>query len=327
MSATVTLAYFGKTPARGDFIRSHAQTQVIAAMDQWLSQALEFMAQDAHWKSCYDQAPPLHFAFLSPSNPRVLAGHLAPSSDQSGRRFPLVTLGTLEVDAPRGFTCRAPMALNKLWLKLEQGVQGIRSAADPGATLLDYARQHLEVEVDPVAYDASYRDFLELQTVGSLQTMLAQAGHAMDLRLSLLALGMLLESIPSSGHQPIDKGLSLPLPADRLFHPFVATLWLELVSGFLSRSDVEMALFMPQATPEHAPMMHIGFSGGNAKHLSAMLDTRTRQEAFIDVRQADWAQAHADETFGAKKLSSYLQQPQLSMLQAVKTFREAFLGE
>jgi type VI secretion system protein ImpM len=325
--APVSLAHFGKIPSRGDFIRSHSQTQLIATMDQWLSQALEVMAQDAHWKACYDQARPLHFAFLSPASTRVLAGHLAPSSDQSGRRFPLVTLGTFEVGSPQGFTARAPMAINKLWLKLENAVSQIRSSDDPSTALADYARQEIDIDTDPAAYDASYRDFLELQTVGSLQAMLGQAGHEVNLRLSLLALGMLLESIPGSGNQPIEKGLCLPLPADRLFHPYVATLWLELISRFLTRSSVEVAVFLPQATAGQSPMMYIGFSGGSAQHLSAMLDTRTVGDHFIDIRKAAWAEADAEANYGSKKLSSYLQQPQLSLLQAVKTFREAFLGE
>ncbi len=325
--APVTLAYFGKVPARGDFIRSASQAALIEAMDQWLSQGLETMAQDVHWKSRYDQARPIHFAFLSLRSTKVLAGHLLPSADQSGRRFPLVAVGSFEVRLPAAFIGRAPMALNKLWLRLDRAAQQIHAADDAAAAQADYARQHLELDTEPGAYDASFRDFLELQTVGSLQTMLGDAGHALDMRLSLLALGLLLEAIPGHAGQAIDKGLCLPLPADRLYQPCVATLWLELVSRFLRQSDVEVALYLPQPTPGQAPLMFLGFSGGSPGHLSAMLDPRADHEAFVDVRQAAWAEAHADQRYGAKKLSSYLQQPQLSLLQATQTFREAFLGE
>ncbi len=325
--APVTLAYFGKIPARGDFIRSHANAALIQAMDQWLSQGLEAMAQDVRWKSLYDQAWPIHFAFLSLRSHRVLAGHLVPSTDLSGRRFPLVAVGSFEVGSPNGFIGRAPMALNKLWLKLERAAQSIRAADDPADALAEYTRQQIALDTETGAYDASFRDFLELQTVGSLQAMLADIGHELDVRLSLLALGLLLESIPGSAQQPIDKGLCLPLPADRLYQPYVATLWLELVSRFLSRSDVEMALYLPQPAAGEAPLMFISFSGGSPAHLSAMLDPRTVADSFIDVRRSAWAETHAEQAYGAKKLSSYLQQPQLSLLQALTTFREAFLGE
>lgn len=331
MISTLTptrLVYFGKIPTRGDFIRSPGPAALIKTMDQWLSQGLETMAQDAHWKSLYDQAWPIHFAFLGTGSHAVLAGHLAPSTDQSGRRFPLVTAGTFDTSAPAGFTARAPMALNKLWIKLSHACQQIRTADDPAPALGDYLQQQIDIDAEPGAHEASYRDFLELQTVGSLQTLLQQARHDIDLRLSVLALGLLMESVPSRGNQPIDKGLCLPLPAIKLHQPYVATFWLDLIARFIkARPDLEIALYLPQPPQDEAPLMFVSFSGGSAHHLSAMLDPRTVHDAFVDMRRARWAEAHAGQSYNTKKLSSYLQQPQLSLMQAARTFQEAFLGE
>jgi type VI secretion system protein ImpM len=137
--------------------------------------------------------------------------------------------------------------------------------------------------------------------------------------------------VPANGNQPIDKGLGLPLPKDLVYRPYVATLWMDLVARFLARTNMELAVFLPQGAAkgqtEPPPMMYLGFTGGDAYHLAAMLDARGLDDDFVDIRQADWAQPLIEETYGTKKLSSYLQQPQLSLHQAVNTFAEAFLGQ
>ena len=39
----VPLAYFGKIPSRGDFVRSANQPGLIQMLDRWLSQGIELM--------------------------------------------------------------------------------------------------------------------------------------------------------------------------------------------------------------------------------------------------------------------------------------------
>jgi type VI secretion system protein ImpM len=156
--------------------------------------------------------------------------------------------------------------------------------------------------------------------------MLREAGHAVDMRQAMLALGLLLQPLLTSETQVLKKGLRLPLPADPLYRPLVATFWLELVVPFLQRGDFEVALFMPRRAGAAAPTLAIGFSGGSAAHLRAVLDPAASDEVFVDPTPAEWVEEHAREDYAVKKLSSYLQQPQLSLRQAMATFREAFLG-
>jgi type VI secretion system protein ImpM len=188
----------------------------------------------------------------------------------------------------------------------------------------------VELDVAPQAYEASFRDFLELQTVGSLEAMLRQAGHEIDLRQTLLALGLLLQPVPASGSSQLDKGVRLPLPADPLYQPYVSTLWLELVSRFLRHGDFELLLFIapgPGQPPDGSPTLTLGFSGGSPTVLQAALDPQVGERVFVDLRDAEWVEEHVQQDYAVKKLSSYLQQPQLSLKQAQATFREAFLGE
>jgi type VI secretion system protein ImpM len=324
--ANVPLAYFGKLPSRGDFVRSANQASLIQTLDRWLSQGIELMSTDSRWKEVYDRGPKAHFAFLSVNSPRAMAGHLAASSDAAGRRFPFVVAGTFDVGAPLDFMSRAPMALTRPWARFEQLARGACIATDASPVLGELAQAELDIETAPAAYDASVRDFIELQSVGSLEAMLRQSGHGIDLRQAMLALGLLLQPVLTSSGMELKKGLRLPLPTDALYRPLVATFWLELVAPFLARGDFEVALFFPHHGSERAPTLSIGFSGGAPAHLHAVLDPDASSAVFVDPTPADWVEEHARNDYAVKKLSSYLQQSQLSLRQAMATFREAFLG-
>jgi type VI secretion system protein ImpM len=136
-----------------------------------------------------------------------------------------------------------------------------------------------------------------------------------------------LQPVPASGVSRLDKGLALPLPNDPLYAPFVGAFWMSLVAPFLARGDFELALFVLRREPDGGSELCIGFAGGSPATLQAIFDVDKRDEAFVEVVAADWADEHADDDYAIKKLSSYLMQPQLSMSQAMRTFKECFLGE
>jgi type VI secretion system protein ImpM len=335
MSTPVAMVYFGKLPSRGDFVRSSQQAALTQTLDRWLTQALEVMSQDPHWKPAYDKAEPLHFAFLGATNKAALAGHLLASTDASGRRFPFIAAGTFEVEAPLDFMGRSPLVLARLWARFEQAARAACVAEDATPQLAEMNRAQVELDTEPGAYDASYRDFLEMQTIGGLQQILQSQHPQVDVRRIFLALGLLLQPVPSSGNSQLEKGVRLPLPADPMLQPLVATLWMDLVSRFLSRGDFEVVLFLPQAGAStmnmagsmSAASLAIGFAGGSPASLHAALDRRVGDEVFVVLSRPEWVDAFADQDYGVKKLAGYLEQPQLSLRQARATFREAFLGE
>ena len=326
MSLMSTL-YFGKLASRGDFVRGGPHRSLIDTLDRWLSQAMDLLSADPRWKETYDRTPPLNFAFLGPGSRLALAGHLVASTDTSGRRFPFLAAGSFEVRSPSWFVTRSPMALARPWRALEVAAREACAAEDAGPRLVELLNAPVDIDLDTQACDAGFREFIDRHTVASLQDLLHQAGHAVDLRQTLLALGMLLQPIPASGARHLDKGLRLPLPADALQRHCVAALWLDLVSRFLRVADFELVMFMPPAVPREAPTLAIGFSGGSPRVLQAALDPRIGEAVFVDLRQSQWADDPAGQDYAVRKLSSYLQQPQLSLKQAVSTFREAFLGE
>ena len=325
---SVSLAWFGKVASRGDFVRSTQQGSLTQMLDQWLSQGLELVSVDPRWKQRYDQVGACRFAFLGARSKVALAGHMIPSVDASGRRFPFVTAGSFDVDAPLPFMSHAPMALSRLWSRLEAIGREVCAAEDATASLNKASQSpRLEIDTSATAYATSFDDFLEMQTVGSLEELLRAAHPRLELRRTLLAIGLLLQPVPASGVSRLDKGLALPLPEDPLYAPFVGAFWMSLVAPFLARGDFELALFVLRRQPDGGSELCIGFAGGSPATLQAIFDVDKRDEAFVEVVAADWADEHADDDYAIKKLSSYLMQPQLSMSQAMQTFKECFLGE
>jgi type VI secretion system protein ImpM len=221
---------------------------------------------------------------------------------------------------------RSPLVLARLWSRFDAIAKRAVAATEAAAVLAELNQMQLEVETSAQAHDPGFADFLEMQTLGPLEAMLRQAGHELSLRQTLLALGLLLEPVPASGSSTLEKGLCLPLPSDPLYLSHVATLWIDLVSRFLTRGDFEVVLFLPNRPSPAPPTLEIGFSGGSPSTLQAALDPHVGRSVFVDLSKADWVEGRTQEDYAIKKLSSYLEQPQLSLRQAVATFNEAFLG-
>jgi type VI secretion system protein ImpM len=85
--------YFGKLPARGDFLRAGLPEDFVAAWDGWCREMLAASraALGAAWEDAWMQAP--IWRFLLPAGAcggRAVLGVWLPSMDKVGRHFPLV---------------------------------------------------------------------------------------------------------------------------------------------------------------------------------------------------------------------------------------------
>jgi type VI secretion system protein ImpM len=322
----VTLAWFGKLPARGDFVRSAGQGPLTQILDRWLTQGMELVAADTRWKLAYDQVAPAHFAFLGTQGRVALAGHLSASSDASGRRFPFVMAGMFDVPTPgQGFLACSPTALARLWTRLEAlSRQACAPGTELGALFAEVSSNPLEVDAEPDRYAASFADFLGIQTLGGLEAQLRQAGHTLSLRQTLLAIGLLLQPVVTQGVSQLERGLLLPAPQDPLYRPLVCSLWLALITPFLARHDCELAVFVRSA-PQH--QLVLGFNGASARTFRALFDPEAAREDLIAVAEADWVEELVGQSYGVRKLSSHLEQPDLPLQVAFDGFLETFLGQ
>lgn len=112
--------FFGKLPARGDFIGRHLPKSFLDPWDTWLQAAIaQSRTQLAElWRECYCTSPIWRFA-LSPGScgPVGYMGILMPSVDRVGRYYPLVISVPL---APTCRLCALPLTAENWFLQAEQ---------------------------------------------------------------------------------------------------------------------------------------------------------------------------------------------------------------
>ncbi|MFP5390532.1 MAG: type VI secretion system-associated protein TagF [Gammaproteobacteria bacterium] len=323
-STPTPVGYFGKIPSRGDFVKGSDNPALVKVLDDWLAKAMDLMSADARWKLHYDSIAPLHFAFIGPRRRHAVAGHIVASSDQSNRRFPFLMMSTMEVPEPGAFVPDAPLVLSRLWNRLEALSTAVISATDATIPLQTAASQVIDLDLRTSAYDAAFADFLDMQTVGALDALLAQSGYPGTVRQVLLALGLLLQPVLASSSGRLEKSLVLPLPGDPMYRNLVAAFWMHLITPFLARADFELALFVTRI--EQRPALVLGFSGASAQTLQAIMDPQAALERHITFDDLEWVEDQVDDDYAIKKLSTYLAQANLSLKSALDSLCTAFIG-
>lgn len=326
VSTNVAVTYFGKIPSRGDFVKSGNSHSLVTSLDNWAARAMDHMSEDLRWKNIFDGVPPFDFAFLGNKNSLAIAGHFMASKDSAQRRFPFVAAAAMEVGDADVFIQRCPMALARVWNRLGQFADAAVRSTDMNTDLGALAGASMDVDLSNRAYEATITNFLELQTIASLQSHLAEAGFQGSLRQLLLALGLLLQPVMSSGTNRLEKGIGLPLPKDPMYQHLTACFWLMLINPFLQRADFELTVYLTHSYTQQ-PMLVVGFDGASSATLESVLNfSVTAQEDIICFEEADWVEESVASEYGVAKLSSYLEQPRLSLAAVKKNFYEVFLG-
>lgn len=321
---SVPISYFGKIPTRGDFVRNGTQLQLIAWLDRWAGEGLELMSQAVNWKQHYDAAPSGHFAFIGTRSKTVLCGHIRPSHDSSGRRFPLLSAARLETTEALPYLARSALLMQPAWGQLSQLMAAACTQEDTAPALAQLADVKLELAVDPAACDSAFSTFLEQTSLADLHMLLRDAGlNDIALEHLLPALGLLLQPLLAGGDVAIDKALAFPLPRDPAYRYQVATFWLDLLAGFVARVDLELAVLLGGDAQRS---MLVGFNGADRQILRAAMDPASAADYLIRVDQADWVEPYLAGDFNLNRLSSHLERSELKLSSARKLFCETFLG-
>lgn len=316
---------FGKIPSRGDFVKGPGQYQLINVLDRWASLAMERLSEDPRWKIAYDSACAVDFAFLGARSRLAVVGHLRPSADSSGRRFPFIAAATVEREDSLMFRC-APVGLTHSFGSLarisESGVNG----ADASQLLAELDAVNCAGDFDTAIQTDPLGNFVRRTTLDSLSAMLGLPSGD-RIRRIILAIGLLMRPVLGQGAVAIDKDIVLPLPPDERQRNLVAGLWLYLVSAFLRKTTVELQVIVERRTDR--PNLVLGFNGSSPNTLLTAVSPETASDKIISLLDPEWIDEHPDLTgdYGVAKLAAYLAQPATTLELAINTFREVFLGE
>ncbi|MBG6078460.1 type VI secretion system protein ImpM [Rubrivivax gelatinosus] len=323
-AGTLQAVCFGKLPSLPDFVPGARRPRLSAWIDRWVSPALDAAADDPHWKRLYDGAPGLDFAVLGPGTPAAVAGHLRPSVDACGRRFPFVVAVQCDSVTPRERLARAPLVFARLWARCADAAQ--RAAGPAGRSAASACENELETLrlPAPCDYDAACADHAALETLAGLERRLRAAHPAVDLRATLLALGALLQPLARRGSPPPACGLSLPLPAAAADQAVVAAWWTTLVADLLAPAGQDWLLMRPGGGRGPAPRLLVELAGATPAALSACWDPQRLAARYIDLAAPDWAEAVAGRDERTRRLGAYLAHDSLSLALAAASWREAF---
>jgi type VI secretion system protein ImpM len=313
------IGYFGKLPTRSDFVKAADNLALSSLLDEWLAEVMNVLSADPRWKLNYDAMHPLHFAFVGTRSRRAIAGHLAASNDSSQRRYPFLTMSSIEIDAPASFVPRSPLILAPLWEALHQLSASVLDAADPEASLQALSSTRIEISPGGEQHERSFLDFLDRHNIGALEAMLSNA----SVRRTILAIGLLLQPVRRAGAERLDKSLVLPLPQTTRQRYLVAAFWLELIMPFLRQADFELGLFL--ADLREQPSLVIGFGGAAPETLAAIIDPQSAAEHQVSFDYAGWVDELIAGDASVQKLSAYLEQSQLSLRSAQALFHETFV--
>ncbi|WP_342118059.1 type VI secretion system-associated protein TagF [Pseudoduganella sp. OTU4001] len=301
------IAYFGKLPGCGDFVRSAGDQVLVELSDQWLATVMQRLSANPRWRQHYDACAPLDFAFVGTRSRQLVSGHLLASRDQSERRFPFVCMAVHQVKDARGFLPCSPLALAPAW----SGLAAAALAAQPGDCALPGQIPDL------AAARAALDDYLAVASLGSLQMQLGGA----PVRRLMLALGQLLSPLRQQARVP-SHCLALPLPQEAAQRPHVAAFWMTLAAPILLRHDLELAMFIADVAGR--PMLVLGLDGANPASLQALIDPDAAADAMVMLDDCAWVEPTLRNEPSLQRLGACLEQEQLGLPAASLLFFETF---
>lgn len=312
------VGYFGKLPARADFIKAADNLALVGLLDEWLAEVMNLLSTDPRWKLNYDAMRPLCFAFVGTRSRRAIAGHLAASSDSSHRRYPFLSVSAVDVAQPAAFVPRSPLVLAPLWAALDTLNADVLGADDPEAALQALSSTRIDLDPADKRHEQDFFDFLDRHTIAALEALLGSA----SVRRIILAVGLLLQPVRRSGAERLDKSLVLPLPLSSRQGILVAAFWMDLIVPFLQQADFELSLFLGDL--QGKPSLVIGFGGAAPETLAAIIDPHSAAEQQIHFDYAGWVDELIAGDPHVQKLSAYLEQGQLSLRSVQALFHETF---
>lgn len=263
--ARASIGLVGKLPASADFLRIRAGSEVFQALLGWMIDGVQHGA--ARGRSAVEAPPALSDAaaramavgpavqalcYRGRPGTSALAGAIAPSADQAGRRFPIAAACELDIDAALAEHPEAlPLVLESVWAVTSQLVIDLQQQ---GRAEIEAAQPYAELEVsvpDAVATYRSWTDALELDDFLAL-VFEGDAAHAAS------ALALTDEAVaPYVGVENPDTPLSLRLPLGQAGGAAVC-FWLDLIVRLTGWRRTVPSFFWSHDGSSGALMLHLG---------------------------------------------------------------------
>jgi type VI secretion system protein ImpM len=234
----------GKLPAFADFVRHNATARETLALDEWIQHGLYHAQQSmrSEWDASFENAPAYSFIFWPENADRFLVGHLRPSRDRSGRRYPFVV--SLLVDRLRYGAKYIPHAPAAFAGFLEDARRFVELALD-GLDAREIAErvQALSLPVQPGMGEEEYREYLRGTTLRQFCTEVLGSFEGVEKATVFESLADLLIPFRQRPIVRLSLGIRFPLSAAPGGSFLESSFWLDASMRMVKQQAVAPLVF------------------------------------------------------------------------------------
>jgi len=322
---SLPLVYFGKLPARGDFVRARAHVNETNIIDQWVSQALttssSILNESAVSDEPFKELDFLNFSHVDTATNQIITGVLIPSHDSSDRKYPLIGFGVIHLDKPKSWMNYLPVKSLTLWNNIYEALS-IAKAQTDNTQVTDNLNDCL-LTVDKNA-STHYYDFINTMTLQDIAGLMGISKQ--QLVQQIIATGLLFLPTFTKGFNGLNKSICWTLTSDKASAIHMATFWHDLISGFYQPHQLYLNTYLYR-TDNHYRLL-LNFNKPDGRVLSQLsTDEEVQPDDWVWITNSDWTQGYIDEDIGLTRFNKVLLQDNLYLYDTRQLFKKTFLAQ
>lgn len=323
---SLPLIYFGKLPARGDFIRARHHINETNAIDQWVSQALT--VEPTHVDSTIDTPQKrlltdsliLNFSHVDTAANKIITGVLLPSHDSSDRHYPLIGFSLIYLDKPKSWMNYLPIKSLSLWEHTYQALSMAKSQTNSDASDM------LNSSMLPIDKHAStrYYDFINTKTLQDVSQLMGI--DKAQLIQQIIATGLLFLPTFTKGFSGLNKTICWTLTSDQTSAVFMATFWHDLIHSFYQPHQLYLNTYLYRNADYYQLLLSFSKPDGHVLSNFTHLDG-SPPEDWVAINDSSWTQSYIEEDMGLTRFNKILLQDDLYLYDTRQLFKKIFLAQ
>lgn len=328
-SETLPLIYFGKLPARGDFIRARTHINETNAIDQWVSQALttdiigagSSTTKHTVEKNILKDGLILNFSHIDTANKKIVTGVLLPSHDNSDRHYPLIGFSVIYLDKPKTWMNYLPIKSLSIWEHVYQALSAAQSQTD-SAQVSDILN-HCFLPIDKNA-STQYYDFINTTTLQDIALLMNT--NKSQLIQQIIATGLLFLPTFTKGFNGLNKTICWSLTCDHTSAVLMATFWHDLIHSFYQPHQLCLNTYLYRSNERYQLLLNFNKPDGHVLNELLIFDDADLKD-WVTIANSGWTQGYIDEDIGLTRFNKLLLQDDLYLYDTRQLFKKTFLAQ